>query len=1636
MAAATRAAKEEARAAVQGLVAGAATPQGLAALAAALRGNPPAVRYEAFVSEGGHAALCGALRAAEQAGRPCADVVEGVCDVLLAAPQLPPPGVVQQVLTVAKVHRGQQDHAPLPMLVDLTRRVLNGAPADAGKLIGLADALCAALDEALARHAPAGQLAGVLDALELLDRHHPGAAAAYKARGLAAKLVTVARTQAGGHKQLVLPLAVLLHRLLDRASADQLQEVSATSSALDVILELLAEADPAPQLAALRLLRRYVAYGKELDQGSLAAFLDFFAMFSGAVSPSREPRAASEHNITMEALCLMQELLESDDEATLLALLHTKSLYDEDTRVVERLVLPFLETPVADLRQFGCGLLKRVACMRFKCAACGDVISDTRRFCTSTRQSYCLKCPRPVGYSIEGADFRWQMTRDALLRPAVALLTAEVRLGASPVVSALMGAIATIYETDMENVGAERVDVFHMAGGLLQTVPHGAGHAELLRSCLVVVRHFAASTGAAPMSVGSDLVSILAARIDDFEAADVLPVIVALLPYACEAGEESCVLQSLPKAFAEDPATRSLVAQLLCHSLTKSLSPKQVRNLSAQSFPFTASLMHVLQECAGDVATASWCVEGLARTVAHETNLSAAMQTAALRAVLEALQAMMFPDTLTVPAAEIVKHLLLTAEPSTPSTPSRTPWKGAHARDEPPRIVLDRTDLHIPPPAPTPRHGVKVPAPGGRRPGQRAPPGHRRSVSDSQLLNSDTPRPPVPSPHHAATPAPKIPLLQLSEARGGAPAGPQTARPALAPPMGQTPRTPESDGTLALLGPGAAPSREKLDVFLTAGGVQLLKQFAGADEMLTRQHAALIISAIVEGSVEVLRGGHGYMADVVAALTALAAPLQGSPYERPVMRAFMTLACDDCLRGYFTTEAYDAVVHGAGSLDRTCQTHAVTALRRLSGTVGGPLMLQTTGMVAVRYRGESRRVSVHDASLDGLRKQIVRAYPDTSLAVRGVGRLTAVGKDIATDKDLAAFLASGAAPLGIDVEVVAGNTSPAISPLAGGRRAGASAKGKKKRRWKLGEKIGSGAFGTVHHAVDEDTTEQFAAKVCKIKSDKRYFESFMNEIELLSTLEHENIVRYIDTEKRGDKGIIILEFMPGGSLLDFRKKFDNKIQEQMAAKFIAHALNGLDFLHSHGVVHLDVKSANLLVDTSGVVKVADFGCGIRFGGDGDGAGSKDGQTTGTLPFMAPEAAIKRRFGPACDIWSLGCTLIEMVCGGLIWCPQGMLPEQFIYAMRREWKDGRTPLDHVKEQQHELSDPCLAFLARAFHFDVGQRASAAQLLADPFIANTNKFSLTDSSLELDASGKGNRFLEYLNQTHEKIEQISLDGSTSTLRENAVEDDDLLLSELRSVTLGDTDFGTLVDAPPLPGGGGGNVGDTTLFLTSAPPTMMTTLLTNSVLPPASPVLKDPPPPASPATGGTASTLPTARSSQTPPAGKVPDDILNDESPRVAGPPSGGLGRRLNSIQLFMVDEHDASDALLTTGATTAPPDVTSDSTPRTVINQPLIGSATVPATSCFFGMNPVESAVFSDSQGQWNDGTDERWQDGTDTETWQHGHDNMDEMSDTCTSTATLLQANASIITTVAAGAPAAAAAADVSMHRVESGASLG
>ncbi|XP_020573831.1 MAP3K epsilon protein kinase 1-like [Phalaenopsis equestris] len=174
-------------------------------------------------------------------------------------------------------------------------------------------------------------------------------------------------------------------------------------------------------------------------------------------------------------------------------------------------------------------------------------------------------------------------------------------------------------------------------------------------------------------------------------------------------------------------------------------------------------------------------------------------------------------------------------------------------------------------------------------------------------------------------------------------------------------------------------------------------------------------------------------------------------------------------------------------------------------------------------------------------------------------------------------------------------------------------------KYMLGDEIGKGAYGRVYKGLDLANGDFVAIKQVSLENiPQEDLNIIMQEIDLLKNLNHKNIVKYLGSLKTKTHLHIILEYVENGSLANIIKpnKF-GPFPESLVAVYISQVLEGLFYLHEQGVIHRDIKGANILTTKEGLVKLADFGVATKL----NEADLNTHSVVGTPYWMAPESVL-------------------------------------------------------------------------------------------------------------------------------------------------------------------------------------------------------------------------------------------------------------------------------------------------------------------------------------------------------------------------------------------------------------------------------
>ena len=210
--------------------------------------------------------------------------------------------------------------------------------------------------------------------------------------------------------------------------------------------------------------------------------------------------------------------------------------------------------------------------------------------------------------------------------------------------------------------------------------------------------------------------------------------------------------------------------------------------------------------------------------------------------------------------------------------------------------------------------------------------------------------------------------------------------------------------------------------------------------------------------------------------------------------------------------------------------------------------------------------------------------------------------------------------------------------------------------YEVQEFLGRGAMGVVYKAWHESLARPAAVKVLQaIAPDADASARFRREAQSIAQMRHPNILNVFDFGALDGVPYMIVEYVPGGSLGDRLK--GGRLPRAEAIRVLRGIASGLDYAHSQGVVHRDVKPANVLMHADGTTVLADFGLAKLL--EGSSMKSQTGATTGTPAYMAPEQVTGSAVGPAADRYALASVAYELLTGSVPFETGGVL--ELLYA---------------------------------------------------------------------------------------------------------------------------------------------------------------------------------------------------------------------------------------------------------------------------------------------------------------------------------------------------------------------------------------
>ncbi|MFT3711958.1 MAG: bifunctional serine/threonine-protein kinase/formylglycine-generating enzyme family protein [Archangium sp.] len=231
--------------------------------------------------------------------------------------------------------------------------------------------------------------------------------------------------------------------------------------------------------------------------------------------------------------------------------------------------------------------------------------------------------------------------------------------------------------------------------------------------------------------------------------------------------------------------------------------------------------------------------------------------------------------------------------------------------------------------------------------------------------------------------------------------------------------------------------------------------------------------------------------------------------------------------------------------------------------------------------------------------------------------------------------------------------------------------------------LAEGASARVYLARDPTLDRDVALKVFKPVSDST---QFLREAQLTARLDHQHIVRVLHCGTEDGSPFLVLEYVPGPTLAEVIAK--GSLDPQLPARAATEIAEGLRYLHAQGVVHGDLKAENVLMPTSGRLRLVDFGLSAAIGQRADGRGTED--------TLSPQCWLARhQLTPADDIWALGVLLTQLVTGK----PPFAAGEV-----------SRAAFSNVALEPPRVGGPLEPLIARCLSWEPAQRPSADDVLA--------------------------------------------------------------------------------------------------------------------------------------------------------------------------------------------------------------------------------------------------------------------------------------------------------------------------------------
>jgi len=314
-------------------------------------------------------------------------------------------------------------------------------------------------------------------------------------------------------------------------------------------------------------------------------------------------------------------------------------------------------------------------------------------------------------------------------------------------------------------------------------------------------------------------------------------------------------------------------------------------------------------------------------------------------------------------------------------------------------------------------------------------------------------------------------------------------------------------------------------------------------------------------------------------------------------------------------------------------------------------------------------------------------------------------------------------------------------------------------QYKILSVLGEGGMGKVYLGQHTQLNKRAAIKMLlpQYLHNEDAKKRFKQDAKILESLKHDNIVELYDYLEDKSGMYLFLEFVQGRQLDDYITKVRGVIPYEEAIKIMDQVLSGLEYAHSKGIIHRDIKPGNIIVDDQLNVRIIDFGIAKMLDSDENLAKTMANQGIGTPFYMSPEQILGRDVDERTDVYSAGLLFYEMLTGS---CPYSEVSSLFVLnkmIIEEELAPPSSVYSFIPKKIDKL-------VKKAIEKDATKRIKSCLEFRTLLLDKTESFSVDKSSIKIVVRNTPNALIVFGDQGEEGIEGDFLYTPTLTYRVN--------------------------------------------------------------------------------------------------------------------------------------------------------------------------------------------------------------------------------------------------------------------------------